>query len=327
MNEAKTSLVRSLLSHKKYRQYNVDIAKRLGGIEYAILLNDLLDQFEHLEENRLLVSHVKYGDGLMYYTMQQAFDRCAISRTSFESAIKLFITLGFIKDVVKFGNLLKRYFRIDINAIYEWLISNNNYECRNLQARMQKPASEDVEISKLTIPNNDSYTIPNNRSPNSPLSEAPIPEPAKSSSLEKEKIGFFDPIKYKLRNGERLKEVTAKSFRKKMQDASYATRIIANVAWYEKQMDEGIKPKKSHEAYLQWAINKNMAAKEDCAWRNTIYAKIMKEEHKLNGLEILKTVVHLDKKDGSRPESVSLNLSEDTFAKIIENFIENSRNS
>jgi len=324
-SQQKQILVRAFISDERFRKYNVDIAKRLGGIEYAILLNDLVDQDAYLTRENILVSHVKYGDGLMYYTQAQAYDRCGINRDSFESGIKLFIDLGFIKDAVVFGIPPKRHFKMDLVAIYDWIFSNKDY-------KMRKPANQDGETRKSICGNphtNDNYNESKKKSinrstPLPPQNETPTKN--KSSSFERERIGFFDPLKYKLRNGDLLKQVTARSFLKKMQDPLMAKIISANVAWYEKQMDEGIKPKKSHEAYLQWAIEKNMAAKEDVKWRNEMYAKVMKEEHKLSGLHILKTVVQLDKKNGSRPESISLNISETAFSDAVDAYITQQKN-
>jgi len=320
-DQEKKLLVYTFVSEENFRKYNVQIAKKLGGIEYAILLNDLVDQFRHLEKNKMLVSHIKYGDGLMYYTQTQAFDRCAISRSSFEKGLEILVDLGIIDTIVKFGVPMKRYFRINMIAIYDWLVSNKDY-------RMLKSTNCNVEINKLKCGNqhrNDKYNESKeeiyNRSPYSPP-----PESKKSSSFKEKEIASFDPVTYRLRNGQPLKQVTAMSLRKKMRDPKFSFIILSNIAWYEKQIDSGVKPKKSHEAFLQFAITNDMASKDELSWRNEMYAKIVKEEYKLSGMKILKTVVQMDKKDGSKPESISLNLPEETFSNIIQQFALNQGN-
>lgn len=314
----KASVIKSLLTHKGYRQYNVSVSKRLGGIEYAVLLNDLIDQYDHLEETDQLVSHLKYGDGLMYYTINQAYERCGISKDSFEAGLKLFISLGFFSCVVKFGIPPKRYFKIDLGKIYDWLFSNNVYNLR-------KPANCIEETRKTFCGNpqtndkeNDIYNNTYNRS-----TPPPSTSKEKSSSYKNNKI-VFDPTTYKLKNGKNLKDITIKSYLNKMKDPVQRHRIESNVIWYENQVDSGLKPD-NHEAVLQYAITKDMARVSNAAWTNETYAKLMKEEHKLNGLKILKTVVHLDKMDGSKPESVSLNLPHESFSSIIDNYISTTK--
>lgn len=310
-------LIKSLLTHKGYRQYNVAVAKRLGGIEYAILLCDLIDQLAYLEETKQLVSHVKYGDGLMYYKINQAYDRCGISKDSFESGIKLLSSLGFIKDIVKFGVPPTRYFRLDLEAIYQWLFSKNVSKLRNSAIQTEEFRNSNCGNPQTYDNYNESNTKPINRS-----SSISPPSPRnKSLSLKEDKIAFFDPFKYKLKNNQPLTEVMSKTLAKKMKDPLEAAKIQAAVQWYENQVDSGNPVKKTHESWLQYAITNDMGSKNNRIWKNQMYAKLMKEEHKLHGLNIMKTVVQLDKKDGNRPESIGFNLPEETFENALDNYI------
>lgn len=321
----KAVVIAAFLRSKNFRQYNIPLAKSLGGVEYAVLLTDIIDQFFHFEEEGTLVSHVKYGDGLMYYTIEKAYERCGINRYSFESGMKLLIDLGYLKDVVKFGSPFRKYFRIDFEMIFELIISNKNYS-------LQKPANQHAGTSKLVCrnqqtneSNNESKKDPNNRlSPQMPVKKIQ-PKSEKSSSLKKQDIVFFDPMTYVLKNGYRLKPQTSKTFAKNMHDAKKDFIIRNNVAWYEQQIEAGIDPE-NHEAYLQNAINKNIAGKVDRIDKNNFYAKFMKEEHRDLGINIKKSVVQLDKRDGNKHESISLDLPEETFSNILENFINTQRN-
>src|SRR6185503_20609238 len=101
--------------------------------------------------------------------------------------------------------------------------------------------------------------------------------------------------------------------------------ILTNIQWYEDQVKKGAKIKK-HEAYLQSAISKNRAAKDNKIASNLIYARFLKEDRNLHGINILKTVVQLDKKDGSKPESISLNLPDETFSSILDRYVKTMEN-
>jgi hypothetical protein len=216
----------------------------------------------------------------------------------------------------------KRYLKLDISAIYGWAFSNN-------VCRVRKSANKLAETRKHVSGNplrndkeNDSYSIPNNRLCDPP---PPKPIPKKSPSLKKHEAVSFDPFSYKLKDGSPLQEITAKSFAKKMKDPKQAFLILSNVEWYEKQVEKGIKPKSSHERFLQFAISNDLASKENIIANNDLYAQFVKDEHKLNGIKILKTLVQLDKKNGSKPESISKNLPEITFSNIIDNYVKHMK--
>lgn len=141
----------------------------------------------------------------------------------------------------------------------------------------------------------------------------------KNKEIVKE-IDSFDPFTYVLRNGQTLKKITAGSYRKKMKDPYLREKILSNIRWYENQIDSGVIPKKSHEAFLQFAITNDMASKGNSSSNNEIFAKIMQQEHNLDRMKIMKTVVQLYRRDGVLWESVNKNLPEETFGKIIEEY-------
>ncbi len=320
-----STIIVELLRSKNFRQYNIPLAKKLGRIEYAVLITDMLDEYLHYHENGDLISHIKYGDGLMYYTIEKAYDRCAMNKDSFESGLKLFIELGFIKDVVKFGNPCRKYFRLDIKAICTFISSNKDYSLRNSSNKFAETRKQVCGNPQRNESNNESKKKSNNRLFSHQQSKKIHPKSEKSSFSKKQDIVFFDPITYVLKNGQRLKPQTAKTYAKKMQDPKQDFIIRNNISWYEKQIEAGISPN-NHEAYLQNAINKNIAGKIDRSYKNDFYAKFMKEEHRDLGINIKKSVVQLDKRDGNKYESISLDLPEETFANILENFINTQRN-
>lgn len=311
-----------------YRKYNIPVAKILGNIEYAVLLYDIVDYRIFLNKEHKLVSHPVYGDGFMYYTIQKSYERCGMSRCSFESGIKLFIKLGFIDSVVKFGNPCRKYFRINRRAIFEWMCNNKEVglSVNKPQSSLQKSASKFAETSKQVCRN-----LQRNESNNESKKESnirlspPVKKAEDRSSFSKNsEIVSFDPFSYRLRDGKLLSSIMAKTLAKKMKDPHEKFKILTNVSWYEKQVNGGLQPK-NHESYLQNALTKNLAEKENVLNKNKLYSNFLKEEHQLHGLKILKTVVQLENKDGSKLESISFDLPENTFCEILDSYLNKNK--
>lgn len=132
-------------------------------------------------------------------------------------------------------------------------------------------------------------------------------------------IVSFDPETYTMPNGNRLslqmRRCLAKYTPEQMRRAS------ANVQYFEKMLKQGTKPA-NFESYLQACISKNYAQGEDNAWKNRIYALLMKEEHNLHKLEILKTVIRFQRSVNEPPESISYSLPTETFETALEKYIE-----
>lgn len=122
-NSQYVSIVDNFISAESYRTYNINVAKWLGGVEYAVVLMDLVEQYNFLFKSAKLVSSEKYGRGWMFYTESRAFERCAVPAKSFRSAIKKFEELGFIK-IAKWGLPYKSYYHLNKAAIGKWLLSN-----------------------------------------------------------------------------------------------------------------------------------------------------------------------------------------------------------
>ncbi len=137
--------------------------------------------------------------------------------------------------------------------------------------------------------------------------------------FENQSTVLFNPKEYVLQNGEKLTLRTARAFDK--YSGKSKERLIANVKWYESQCQKGVEPKTTHEKFLQWAINSNMASSETFLWQNEIYAKVMKEQYNLRGLNILKTCVHVNKFNGNRPESIDLRINPECFAEMLKDYI------
>ena len=150
----------SFVSAEKFRTYNVDIAKKLGDVSYAVLLNDFLDQEKFLRKEKKLTSHEKYGDDLMYYTSDQAWERCGIKKDYFDAAIRKFESLGFIKKC-KFGIPCKSYFSVNRLAIAEWIFSKIVSSCGNSHNLPEEKPQQAGGIPTRNEPNNEPSYDPN----------------------------------------------------------------------------------------------------------------------------------------------------------------------
>jgi hypothetical protein len=154
------SLLDNFVSQEKYRTYNIEIAKKLGDVSYAVLLNDLLDQEKYLKKEKKLTSHEKYGDDLMYYTSDQAWNRCGIKKDYFDAAIRKFENLGFLKKF-KFGLPCKSFYRLNRLVIAEWLFSNILSSCGNSHNLQEEFPQQAGGIPTRNEPNNEPSNDPN----------------------------------------------------------------------------------------------------------------------------------------------------------------------
>jgi hypothetical protein len=307
-----SNIVDTFISDCNFRKFNIVVARELGSIEYAVILNDMLDQYNYLTRENKLISHLKYGDGLMFYTQAQAWDRCAVNRKPFETALKKFIYLGFI-SVVKFGMPYKSYYKINKEAIGEWL--------SNLSYSLSKRSNKHVQRSKQACPKEQTYDKENDNEYVSKNIDIPTATP-KRSPLNKCTSTVFDPSTYELRNGQSLSLRTQRAFAK--YTGKDREKLLRNIFLYENHCDEGKEIKTTHEKYLQWLISKDLANSQGAMDINRRYAEFVRAEHGersgvINNMQILKTVIKIDQ------ESISLNLPVETFADILDNYIKKIR--
>jgi len=289
--------------------YDVETAKTMGSVEYTVVLSDMFETYLRLKENNLLISNILHGDGLMYYTHSQCFDRCAIREDSFRSAIKKFTELGFFEVVVNIGMPSKKHYKLNIINIYNYLNSNKDYSYLKTG---NKIAENRQHVSCFQLHNdkkNDIYKEPKI-----------IVNAKPSSSSQAQSAVLFDPVTFRLENGMPLSPRTRQAFAKyKGKDLE---KLLANVHYYQHKARTSIKPIDNHERYLQNCVNKNYADGWDGEFRNKLYAETMKGTYNLKDLVIKKTVINFDLKDGQGTQSVSLRLPHSTFTDILDKYIE-----
>lgn len=147
--------------------------------------------------------------------------------------------------------------------------------------------------------------------------------PDDRSFYEQESIVSFDPETYRFPDG------TSISLRMQRSIAKYSPedrqKLQANVFYFEEQIRKGYAIKTSYEAYLQHCIKKDYASALNIRDRNRLYAQFIKEEYKLYGLNILKTVVQFKRSEKEPFESVSYSLPPETFENALEQYINKNK--
>lgn len=128
----------------------------------------------------------------------------------------------------------------------------------------------------------------------------------------------FDPDTFILPNGEPLSLKMRRAIKKYSETDKQ--KLHANVCYFIKKVKQGTRMDKP-EAYLQNCIKMNYAQQETNSWQNKIYAEWKKEEFKLHGLKILKSVVQFKRSTNEAEESLSFSLPTETFSEILDKYI------
>jgi hypothetical protein len=140
-----------------------------------------------------------------------------------------------------------------------------------------------------------------------------------SPSSKRQITAFFNPRSYKLRDGQPLSIRMQNSICKYSENER--KRALANVQYYEEYVDSGQTIKTEHERFLQYCIRDDLAMKKENCGRNDLLARVMKEEYRMNEMEILAKSIRIKKSDHEEPISISKELPHQTFTNILDNYI------
>ena len=263
-------LVKTVLCHSSYRSYNVQIAKELGGIEIAVVLMDMLDQYNYLLKEDKLISHGENIKNLMYYTESQAWERLAVHVRSFNNSIRVFEQLGFFKTF-RFGMPYKRHFLPDFLKIEEWFSKNfsshaqkHDKSCSKAPPVMPKGTTEDLRALPIyeneTYPRNLFETIPNEneKKSNSSSSDSSFKNKKKEQkedilSLDEDQLVTWILEDFRFENGAPIKGSVAFRWIQK-----YGVFAVRDAILYYQKMNK-IETKLKPEAYVEKALMKNYA--------------------------------------------------------------------
>jgi hypothetical protein len=119
------SSILSFLNSDNYRVYNVLLARKLGSVNAAIMLSEIVQRYEyHKNKNELEVLKNHEGDWF-YYTIDLCEERTGLTRDQQDPAINILIKMGLIKKIIS-GVPPKRFFQIDEKKILENLLDSKN---------------------------------------------------------------------------------------------------------------------------------------------------------------------------------------------------------
>ena len=183
----------TFIRSNSYRTYNIQIAKALGGVEYAVVLHDMLDQYFYLSEREKLISHPDHGKNLMFYTDTVCWDRCAIGKKTLMTATRKLAELGILQ-IFSFGLPKKNYYRFSFNNLQNWINSNIS-SSGAIRNHWQFP-KEPLEAPKGTAydPNNNPKIESNNKQQDVVVVPSEIRKMFEEFSLNDEKLLEFAKI-------------------------------------------------------------------------------------------------------------------------------------
>lgn len=113
------------LCQDNYRTYNIEVARKLGSIQCAIILSELASKHRHLQKKGELYCDEKNGDGWFYFTHEALTERTFLTRREQDSALSTLISSGLIEKKI-IGLPAVRYFKLNINNILELFKTDSN---------------------------------------------------------------------------------------------------------------------------------------------------------------------------------------------------------
>ena len=113
--KSKTNILDWLCSDN-CRVYSVEVARKIGSINAAIYLSELVQRFEYHSIRNELIDDERHGKGWFCYTAEKCLDRTSMSIKEQKTALCYLIRLGLIEQK-NFGVPCKRHFRINKKAL------------------------------------------------------------------------------------------------------------------------------------------------------------------------------------------------------------------
>lgn len=115
-----------LLNSKNFRTYSVHLAKKIGSVNAAIMLSELIYFYDRYDEERSLVQIRNQIGDWFYLTQEKCEDRTALSRKEQDTAIKKLEDMGLLKKTLA-GLPAKRYFQLNEQKIFELLMEIESF--------------------------------------------------------------------------------------------------------------------------------------------------------------------------------------------------------
>ena len=188
------------LNSDNYQVYNRDVARKLGSINAAVLLSELINRhIYHKGKNELM--NIPKQEGLwFFYTVDKCTERTTLSEKQQANALEILRPFNlFERSLV--GSPPKRFFKPNIQAIADFMV-NLNINSKTAEREELVPPHQENNIQKKFISAQTAELIPPKRR-NSPIYKNPIeelqrtttPTPSKPIQEKKEVVVVFSEKK------------------------------------------------------------------------------------------------------------------------------------
>lgn len=189
----------SLLDSKNYRTFHVEIAKKLGSINAAVLLSDLIDCHQFHESKGELTSHEKHGNNWFFYTVEKCEDRTTLTERQQSSALSSLKNFNLIESA-NFGVPCKRHFRINIDSVIDFLNEEGGGTSSDKMSELEDSAEPVPTKRRNCVLQNVGTIYEPNKEPKNIIIADPPPDPKKCESSSMPAGGnnnFFTYLKEK----------------------------------------------------------------------------------------------------------------------------------
>lgn len=117
------------ISASNYGSYHRGMA-RILGCTVAVYLGELVSMFKYLSAQKKTIS-LNGIDGFFYFTQEDALEKTGLSRKEQDTCIKVLVNHKFVLKV-QHGLPCKRYFRLNVNEIRNFIFQNFQEKSTNL---------------------------------------------------------------------------------------------------------------------------------------------------------------------------------------------------
>lgn len=142
----------SFLNSDSYQVYNREIARLCKSVNAAIMLSELIGDYQAFAKSGQLASHEKHGPGWFYLTVERCEERTCLSKVEQANGLKILKQMEFIEQV-EFGLPCRRYFKLNeekiLNAL--GLSKNSSSKTETVQLDRLKPSNH-VDGNSPTAP-------------------------------------------------------------------------------------------------------------------------------------------------------------------------------
>jgi len=135
------------LSDENFRKFNVEVARYLGSINTAVLLNDMIDRFKYHRKKEELKTLPNENGYWFFYTKDLCEERTTLTRKEQDTCFKTLKKLGIIDQKV-LGLPAKRYFRLNLDKLNVFFNSQINSTTMSKKDKLGCSEETKCDVSK-----------------------------------------------------------------------------------------------------------------------------------------------------------------------------------